>query len=77
MSRVYHGQTRADDRIALEALRLRDAGLSYGEIGQRLHRTKGHMIGLLRRIDKAADAVPCECVRPENRDGGMPDGWWK
>jgi len=70
--------SRADDLRALEILHLREIeGLSYADIARRMRMTKGAVIGMVNRINKAADAVPCLCRRPENKAGGMPPRWWE
>ena len=34
--------------------------------------TKNAIIGMLHRINREANAVPCQCTKPENRDY-----WWR
>ncbi len=68
---------RDDDLRILEILDLREgAGLPVKEVAHRLGVTKGAVCGVINRINRAADAVPCRCRRKVNRDGGMPRRWW-
>ncbi|MAK86546.1 MAG: hypothetical protein CMK96_06310 [Pseudomonas sp.] len=70
--------TRADDMQALEMMHLRDTqGLSLNQTAAALGMTKGAVQGLQSRINRDADATPCACVKPSNRDGGMPAEWWR
>ena len=58
----------------LHALDLRDhEGLSYGQIGKRLRRTKNAVISTLRWVDAQADKYDPEGVQ----NGTMPRGWWR
>ena len=69
--------TREDDEFLLSALDLRaHEGLGFGNIAKRIGRTRSAVGGLLTRFDKA-EQPPCQCVKPENMDGGMPRGWWR
>ena len=71
------------DAQLLAALDLADAGMSRAETARLLSMgydrpfTRMSVTGALHRIKTETDAVPCMCERPENRDGGMPDGWWR
>lgn len=38
--------------------------------------TKNSMIGVTNRVNTAANREGCLCMKPENRDGGMPPAWW-
>lgn len=68
--------TRSDDLRVLTMLDLRDGvGLNRAMIGERFGMSKSAVAGALYRIDIAEQ--PCACVKPENKDGGMPRGWWK
>lgn len=68
--------SRAQDEQQLKMLDLRDAEhLTCKEIGLRFGKSKGSVLGMLYRIDKAE--LPCLCQKPENQDGGMPRGWWR
>lgn len=35
---------------------------------------KNQIIG---QIAKCEEDIACECEKPENKDGGMPEGWWR
>ncbi|MEI4485616.1 hypothetical protein V8J36_05395 [Frigidibacter sp. MR17.14] len=63
------------DEDLLGVLALWDAGFTGQEIGQRIGRSRNAVLGALHRIRH--DERPCHCLKPENRDGGMPAGWWK
>jgi hypothetical protein len=65
-----------DDRI-LVALDLQAQGLSASLIAARLGVTRSAVLGILHRVRVETDAVPCACVKPENKDGGMQAGWWR
>lgn len=65
------------DGEILVALDLSADGCPASVIGKRLGRSRGSVIGMRSRVRAEADAVPCRSVRPENRDGGMPAGWWR
>lgn len=68
--------TRAEDEALLNLLYLREFdGMGMKEIGERVGMSKNAVIGQINRVMK--DMVPCECRKPENRDGGMPNRWWK
>lgn len=67
--------TRADDERLLTMLDLRDHdGLTSTQQSQRFRTSRGSVIGAFRRVDKSD--LPCACVKPENRDGGMRRRWW-
>lgn len=67
--------TRSSDLIDLRILDLRDhEGLKPTAIGRAMGLSRNAVIGRLHRMQH--EDVPCECLRPENRDGGMPRGWW-
>lgn len=64
----------ADERL-LQILHDYDVeGQTQAEIARRLDMTRGGIAGQLQRI--AAAELPCECIKPENRKGGMPVRWW-
>ncbi|TNF19162.1 MAG: hypothetical protein EP318_15515 [Rhodobacteraceae bacterium] len=68
---------RNDDLTALEILHGREVlGLSMREAAVRVGVSRNTAIGLVKRINEAADAVPCRCRRKANRDGGMASRWW-
>ena len=56
---------------------LLDAGVSYGVAASQIGVTRSTLLGAVRRVNLAANAAPCACTRPENRDGGMPHRWWQ
>jgi len=66
-----------DDELR-RALFLRDAhGFSYRMVGDSIGRSKNSVIGMFNRIRKASDDIPCQCKKPENKDGGMfGKVWW-
>lgn len=72
---------RLDDLDLLELLHAVDHLGLRGE-GLRAHLRRvtggiwgnGRVQGALARL--RASALPCACVKPENRDGGMPARWW-
>lgn len=70
---MAHGrQTQWTDGEILEALELRDhEGWTYARIAERLGRSRSALIGLLQRVDQAAD------VAGARGDGTMPRGWWR
>lgn len=80
VKRVKHAWT---DAQILEALDLQRAGHSALQISKALGRrwkrkfTRNQIIGLTNRVRIQADKVPCECIKPQNKDGGMPASWWK
>ena len=69
-------QTRDSDMIDLRILDLRDhERLKATEIGRRLRITRNAVVGRIYRMQH--EELPCACTKPENRDGGMPRGWWQ
>ena len=63
------------DAMILQALDMHERqGPAADLVGQRFGVSRSAVLGLIKRI-RDAD-VPCGCVRPENRDGGMPARWW-
>lgn len=73
--------SRSEDIVALELLDLADReGLRGAELRRRMSAitrdswSNGRVQGLLSRLRFAPE--PCACVKPENRDGGMPARWW-
>lgn len=46
------------------------------DIADRMGITRSAVMGHIRRIREAHKAVPCECTKAENKDGGMPVKWW-
>ena len=73
-----HSRPWSDGEM-LRALELRDAqGLSAAEIGKRMGRSRASVLGVFKRISDDLDRCgPCRAVRADNRDGGMPPGWWR
>lgn len=67
--------TRSDDHWLLHVLDLFDGeGMSDLQIAKHLNTTKGVVVGKRKQVRDATQ--PCECVKPENMDGGMPRRWW-
>jgi len=67
---------RLNDEMVLNVLHLRaTTDLTAVEVGQRVGRTRGSVLGMEKRI-RDAGVQPCHCVRPENKDGRMPAKWW-
>lgn len=65
-----------DDREILDVLDRFKSGQSYQVIADRYAVTRNSIAGMVNRF-KAMNPEPCACVKPENRDGGMPFGWWR
>jgi len=66
--------TEWTDELTMLALHLRDHdGLKTGPIAERLGVTRSAVCGLFKHVRD--EEVPCACEQPENRDGGMPNGW--
>lgn len=67
------------DEETLQVLDLRDEGKSALEIAQLMAQqigrpvTRNQIVGMWRRTGAQSE---CACVKPENRDGGMPRRWW-
>lgn len=68
-------KTRDDDLRVLKILDQADHGDASGA-RERFGLTNGTLQGLRNRTVYAAGRIPCECAKPENRDGGMPRRWW-
>ncbi|OAN71113.1 hypothetical protein A8B82_21205 [Sulfitobacter sp. EhC04] len=69
-------QTRADDERYLRILDMRDGdGLSGAVIGSRPGMGRGSVSRIINSIYRAE--LPCRCMKPENKDGGLPRGWWR
>lgn len=70
------------DAQLLAALDLTECGMSRAEAARLLSIahdrpfTRMSVTGAIDRVRKETDAVPCFCIKPENRDGGMPANWW-
>lgn len=68
--------TREDDMQLLFAIDLVERGVPHSKAAPMFGMTKGRLIGLHHRSVKAAGAIPCNCQRRENKDGGMAARWW-
>lgn len=65
------------DEEILTILHLRDVDrMKTPDIGRRFGVSRSTILGLLHRVKKAADAVPCKCRKKANKDGGMKPRWW-
>lgn len=71
------------DREILEVLDAADrTRLSGSEIAKVLSLTLGRsvtrdaVLGIVHRVNRAHDAVPCLCKEPENMDGALRPRWW-
>lgn len=71
--------TREDDERALEILDLWDSGDMRGaDLRERFGMSNGSIQGLVLRCLKTPDREHrCACQKPENKNGGMPRGWWR
>lgn len=82
MSRNQHigmsGNSRWTDRQVLDMLHRHYVdGVPKSEIAERYGVGKGAVIGVTNRVLKESDEIECFCTKPENKDGGMPAGWWR
>lgn len=69
-------QQYSDDE-AVELLYLHyNLGISASIIGQWFGTSKRSVLGFTFRIRKQIELHECKCVKPENKDGGMPEKWW-
>lgn len=69
--------TRRDDLRDLQILHMLEVERAGGTaVAARFGMTRSAVQGLAYRMNTAATREPCACVRPENRDGGMPARWW-
>lgn len=66
-------RTFVSDKTYLAILDAVEAGQSASKIGFALNLSRSAVLGLVHRA-KGSDA---DVQKPENRDGGMPPGWWK
>lgn len=67
---------RSSDLIDLRILDLRDhEDMKPTAIGRAMGLTRNAVVGRLDRMKH--DPLPCDCRKPENRDGGMRRGWWR
>lgn len=66
---------REKDELQLKVLHLKlNTSHDARDIRKASGMTNGAIQGLMRRIRSAH--APCECEKPENKDGGMPVCWW-
>ena len=63
------------DAHLLAILEARALGATVDDIALRMGLTRSAVAGHIFRM--APGRVPDHCRRPENRDGGMPPGWWR
>ena len=69
--------TRHDDIQMLRIMDMKENDhLSGAEIGARLGRSRGAILGLIHR-QKKGDDDSCKCQKKINKDGGMPRRWWE
>ncbi|KAB2539672.1 hypothetical protein AL035_17855 [Salipiger aestuarii] len=67
---------RAEDERFLEAMHRHEVdGMSFAVLARDLCRSRAAVCGMFKRVRDAEQ--PCQCVNPENRDGGMPPRWWR
>lgn len=67
---------RFTDREMLEVLHLKATGITAASIGERMGRSKSSILGMIHRVNEAANKHPCRCKKPENKDGSMGPRWW-
>jgi hypothetical protein len=67
---------REDDLRTLEILQVIEvAGTGAAMAGFGL--SNSAVQGMRGRMLSPKAVGPCACTKPENRDGGMPAGWWR
>lgn len=74
------GVPKWSDKALLTILDLwENERLSAKTIGERFGVSRSAILGLVYRIDRETEALGWKdaAVKPENRDGNMPHGWWK
>lgn len=71
---TYPMKRRARDERLLLILHLRDAGWTSRQIADHVGMTSSGVRGIVSNVLRAGAA--CACLKPENRDGGMPTMWW-
>jgi transcriptional regulator len=77
MFRRVIAKTRDEDIQVLEILYLRECcGWTAASVAHELGTTRNADIGHTNRIRTEHEQVACTCVKPENKDGGMPERWW-
>ena len=71
--------SREEDEWLLGVLDLWDSGdMKVVEIRRLYGLTNSAIQGLVGRCLRKPDKQhPCQCVKPENKDGGMARGWWR
>lgn len=70
------GQPGYTDKEVLTILHLKDnVGMTAEDIGKRYGTTRSGILGLIKRVRDAEK--PCQCVKPENKEGGMGPLWWQ
>lgn len=67
---------RERDERDLEALDARSRRVKVWQISAALGVSETHINSVCRKVREEADA-DCDCLKPENKDGGMPAGWWR
>lgn len=72
------------DARTLAALDMVAGGLTGADAAARLGVTRCAVLGLMKRVRDETDHAELPWrpgadvhLKPKNRDGGMPDGWWK
>lgn len=70
------GQPGYTDEEVLTILHLKDnVGMLAKEIAPRFGTTRSGILGLIKRVRDAEK--PCQCEKPENKEGGMGPLWWQ
>jgi hypothetical protein len=73
MATIY--QSRAEDERLLSIIDAKVKGdMTSAQIREMYGISNSALSGIMWRYRDAER--PCACVKPENRDGGMPDRWW-
>lgn len=65
---------RKDDEVLLNVLDAISRGCKTKAIREEFGITNAAVQGIKHRHRKSD--LPCECKKPENRDGGMSERWW-
>lgn len=65
-------QRRLNDAELLDVLDRYARGHRTTSIARAYGMSRNAVLGLMMRT-----RAPCACVKPENQDGGMPEGWWR
>lgn len=77
---MARGPSDLTDMQILEMMHLMDhCGLTGTDVARRYGRSRSAILGLRFRIlrDLEASERGAQARKPENRDGGMPPGWWR